>query len=606
MLLALCCVTPADALEVSAHSAILMDGDTGQVLYEKNAQSKSLIASTTKIMTALVVLGDGDLDVVVTVPQEAVGIEGSSMYLKAGEELTVRQLLYGMMLSSGNDAAVALALHSAGSIKEFARRMNETAAALGLHDTSFANPNGLDSEGNYSTARDLARLTQAALHTPGFTEIVSAKTCQFGEHYLVNHNKLLWQYDGALGVKTGYTKKAGRILVGAAERNGRKLISVTINAPDDWQDHKRMLDFGFAQYQLREVVRAGEQVGEIPVILPDGSWGTGTLTAGAGLSLWLLPEETVELQLRAPLFCYQAESAGEELGAAVLSRGDEVLGSVPAILQADSSGDLPRKTHHNHSRSGSQNREPLHGSIHRKGPKAMQERLQKILAASGVASRRKAEEYIRQGRVTVNGMIAELGMQADPETDEILLDGKPAARREPNVYIMLHKPRGYVTTMQDEQGRPTVAELVQVAGRRLYPVGRLDMYSEGLLLMTDDGETANRLMHPSHRVLKTYIVDVVGENIRASMRKMREPLDIDGVTVQAVDVQLIRQGGGRGQLEVVIGEGRNRQVRKMCDQCDLKVQRLVRVSEGSLQLGELPSGSWRYLTPEEIQAITRE
>lgn len=359
MLLALCCVTPADALEVSAHSAILMDGDTGQVLYEKNAQSKSLIASTTKIMTALVVLGDGDLDVVVTVPQEAVGIEGSSMYLKAGEKLTVRQLLYGMMLSSGNDAAVALALHSAGSIEEFARRMNETAATLGLHDTSFANPNGLDSEGNYSTARDLARLTQAALHTPGFTEIVSAKTCQFGEHYLVNHNKLLWQYDGALGVKTGYTKKAGRILVGAAERNGRKLISVTINAPDDWQDHRRMLDFGFAQYQLREVVHAGEQVGEIPVILPDGSWGAGTLTAGAGLSLWLLPEETVELQLRVPLFCYQAESAGAEIGAAVLSRGDEVLGSVPVILQSEDSDNLTRKTHHKHSRSGFQNREPL-------------------------------------------------------------------------------------------------------------------------------------------------------------------------------------------------------------------------------------------------------
>lgn len=359
MLLALCCVTPADALEVSAHSAILMDGDTGQVLYEKNAQSKSLIASTTKIMTALVVLGDGNLDVVVTVPQEAVGIEGSSMYLKAGEKLTVRQLLYGMMLSSGNDAAVALALHSAGSIEEFARRMNETAAALGLHDTSFANPNGLDSEGNYSTACDLARLTQAALHTPGFTEIVSAKTCQFGEHYLVNHNKLLWQYDGALGVKTGYTKKAGRILVGAAERNGRKLISVTINAPDDWQDHRRMLDFGFAQYQLREVVHAGEQVGEIPVILPDGSWGAGTLTAGAGLSLWLLPEETVELQLRVPLFCYQAGSAGAEIGAAVLSRGDEVLGSVPAILQSEDSDNLTRKTHHKHSRSGFQNREPL-------------------------------------------------------------------------------------------------------------------------------------------------------------------------------------------------------------------------------------------------------
>lgn len=236
----------------------------------------------------------------------------------------------------------------------------------------------------------------------------------------------------------------------------------------------------------------------------------------------------------------------------------------------------------------------------------MQERLQKLIAASGLMSRRAAEQVISAGRVTVNGAAAQLGQSADSETDEIRIDGEKLPRRKSHAYVMLNKPKGYVTTMQDEQGRPTVAELVQVTGRRLYPVGRLDMYSEGLLLMTDDGETANRLMHPSHRVLKTYIVDVVGENIRASMRKMREPLDIDGVTVQAVDVQLIRQGGGRGQLEVVIGEGRNRQVRKMCDQCDLKVQRLVRVSEGSLQLGELPSGSWRYLTPEEIQAITRE
>ena len=236
----------------------------------------------------------------------------------------------------------------------------------------------------------------------------------------------------------------------------------------------------------------------------------------------------------------------------------------------------------------------------------MQERLQKLIAASGLMSRRAAEQVISAGRVTVNGVVAQLGQSADSEMDEIRIDGEKLPRKKSHAYVMLNKPKGYVTTMQDEQGRPTVAELVQVAGRRLYPVGRLDMYSEGLLLMTDDGETANRLMHPSHRVLKTYIVDVVGENIRASMRKMREPLDIDGVTVQAVDVQLIRQGGGRGQLEVVIGEGRNRQVRKMCDQCDLKVQRLVRVSEGSLQLGELPSGSWRYLTPEEIQAITRE
>ena len=236
----------------------------------------------------------------------------------------------------------------------------------------------------------------------------------------------------------------------------------------------------------------------------------------------------------------------------------------------------------------------------------MKERIQKIISARGVASRRQAETMIQEGRVKCNGEICCLGQTADPDVDIILIDDRPLPEDGKRVYILLHKPRGYVTTLSDEKGRKNAAQLVQDCGTRVYPVGRLDMDSEGLLLFTNDGEFANRLMHPSHRVLKTYIVDVVGENIRASMRKMREPLDIDGVTVQAVDVQLIRQGGGRGQLEVVIGEGRNRQVRKMCDQCDLKVQRLVRVSEGSLQLGELPSGSWRYLTPEEIQAITRE
>ena len=183
MLLALCCMTQAKAIEVSAYSAILMDADTGQVLYEKNPTEESLIASTTKIMTALVVLEQGKPEKTVTVPAEAVGIEGSSMYLKEGEELTVEQLLYGMMLSSGNDAAVALALSMDDSIEDFAARMNEKARDLGLSHTSFANPNGLDSEGNYSTAYDLAKITQAALNTPGFVEIVSVKTIQCGSHY---------------------------------------------------------------------------------------------------------------------------------------------------------------------------------------------------------------------------------------------------------------------------------------------------------------------------------------------------------------------------------------------------------------------------------------
>ena len=236
----------------------------------------------------------------------------------------------------------------------------------------------------------------------------------------------------------------------------------------------------------------------------------------------------------------------------------------------------------------------------------MTERLQKIISAAGLMSRRAAEECISAERVSVNGMTAALGDKADPERDSILVDGAPLPSVNEKVYIMLNKPKGYVTTMHDEEGRPTVAELVQVPGRRLYPVGRLDMYSEGLLILTDDGEAANRLMHPSHRVEKTYIVDVVGEDLWSAVRQMRREMDIDGVKIRAIDVQLIRSGGGRGQLSVTIGEGRNRQVRKMCDLCGLKVQRLVRISEGALELGDLPTGTWRYLTPEEVRYVTEQ
>lgn len=236
----------------------------------------------------------------------------------------------------------------------------------------------------------------------------------------------------------------------------------------------------------------------------------------------------------------------------------------------------------------------------------MRERLQKIISAAGLCSRRTAEEWIAQGRVSVNGTTAQIGQTADVETDLILVDGEHLPRKKSNTYVMLHKPKGYVTTMRDERGRPTVAELVRLPGKRLYPVGRLDMYSEGLLILTDDGEIANRLMHPSHRIEKTYIVEAVGEDLRAAVAQMRREIDIDGYKVRAIDVQLIRQGGGRGQISVTIGEGRNRQVRKMCEQCGLKLQRLVRISEGALKLGELPVGKWRYLTDEEVAFLTEE
>lgn len=289
-----------------------MDADTGAVLYEKNADQRALIASTTKIMTAMVVLEQaaGRLEEPVEIPAEAAGIEGSSMYLRAGETVTVEDLLYGMMLSSGNDAAAALALHTAGSIEAFAAMMNEKARALGLRDTHFANPNGLDSQENYATARELARITQAALRTPGFREIVSTRSHQAGERLLVNHNKLLWQYDGAIGVKTGFTKKAGRILVGAAQRNGRTLISVTISDPDDWRDHRAMLDYGFGLYREREVIAPGQVLGLLTV-MEQGGWHREEVLAAEPVTLYLREDETPEIRMYLPLFRYGPLEAGE-------------------------------------------------------------------------------------------------------------------------------------------------------------------------------------------------------------------------------------------------------------------------------------------------------
>ena len=232
--------------QVSAKSAALLDGTTGECLCEKNGDQRALIASTTKIMTGLLVCEAGDLDRTVTVPETAAGTEGSSMYLKSGETLTRRELLYGMMLHSGNDAALTLAISVSGSEAAFVRQMNRRACALNLTQTHFANPHGLDSGENYSTALDLVRLAQAALQNEQFRAVVSTKTITCAGRTLTNHNKLLWRYDGCIGVKTGYTRHAGRILVSAAERGGRMLLAVTISDPDDWRDHVSLLDYGFA------------------------------------------------------------------------------------------------------------------------------------------------------------------------------------------------------------------------------------------------------------------------------------------------------------------------------------------------------------------------
>lgn len=235
----------------------------------------------------------------------------------------------------------------------------------------------------------------------------------------------------------------------------------------------------------------------------------------------------------------------------------------------------------------------------------MAERLQKILSARGVASRRTAETWIQQGRVMVNGVPARLGDTADPEQDEILLDGKPLPQGREPVYILLNKPRGYVTTLSDEQGRPNAAQLVADCGVRVYPVGRLDMDSEGLLLFTNDGAFANALMHPKHQVKKTYDVWVTGYVPGAEIRLAR-PIELDGYTIRKPEVKLFKAEGNRARLRVTIHEGRNRQIRRMCQAAGMTVTRLRRIREGSLSLGDLAPGAWRYLTREEVARLRGE
>lgn len=218
-------------------------------------------------------------------------------------------------------------------------------------------------------------------------------------------------------------------------------------------------------------------------------------------------------------------------------------------------------------------------------------------------SRRAAETCISTGRVSVNGVTASLGDKADPNRDDILVDGIPLPSSKTKVYIMLNKPKGYVTTMQDEKGRRNVSQLVKEVDARIYPVGRLDMYSEGLLLMTNDGAFANRMMHPSHNVSKTYHTWVQGEDIGLAMERLRQPMALDGYVTHPAEVELVEWIPGGAVLAISIHEGRNRQVRKMCDAVGLKVTRLRRVSEAGLELGTLKSGQWRYLTEEEIQRL---
>lgn len=338
---ALCPVARAAGPEVSAQSAVVLTADTGTVLFEKDGHTPRPVASTTKIMTALLALEAAQErgDPLVDITQEMVAVEGSSMGLQAGNSISLTGLAAGMLLASGNDAANAAALYLDGSLESFAARMNQRAAALGMEDTHFVTPSGLDGEdaqglGHLSTAYDMALLARAALEDQAFCQLCSSPSLavEFAEPVkritYTNHNKLLTQYQGCVGVKTGFTKEAGRCLVSAAERDGALLIAVTLNAPNDWQDHTALLDYGFSQVEPYQLA-GGDVRLTVPVVGSPGEVVSLRGSNGGEVTLPLGQGAQVDRVVRVPKFLYAPVEAGEQVGEICWYLEGQLLGSAP-------------------------------------------------------------------------------------------------------------------------------------------------------------------------------------------------------------------------------------------------------------------------------------
>lgn len=335
--------SPPSPSAISAFSAILMEAESGRTVWEKQADLPLPMASTTKIMTALTALSLASPDTRICVDEEAVGLEGSSIYLESGECLTLEQLLYALLLESANDAAAAIAIGLCGSISAFAEEMNRIADSLSLSATHFCNPHGLDEEDHYTTAADLARITREALKHPLFRQIVSTEKASIPHptlpegRRLGNHNKLLHRYFGCIGVKTGYTKKSGRCLVSAAERDGVTLIAVTLRAADDWQDHETLLDYGFSAFRSFTLCDANELLVCLPTV--GGQTSYALLSNPSALCLTLpLRMGRISGRLELPPFAYAPLIEGEVCGYAVFygdRDGDgtaEPLGRLPLTV----------------------------------------------------------------------------------------------------------------------------------------------------------------------------------------------------------------------------------------------------------------------------------
>lgn len=320
ILLTLLAAVPVQAVDCGAEALILYEPRTGTVLEEKNADAQMLIASTTKIMTALIVIEHCALYETVHITASMTGAEGSSLYLKAGQEFTVEELLYGLMLASANDAAVALAEHTAGSVEAFAALMNAKAADLGLANTHYVNPHGLDAPEHYSSARDLALLTAAAMENPVFCRFFSSQEHLVQGKIVQNHNKLLAGYPGCIGGKTGYTRGSGRTLVSCAERDGLRLICVTLADPDDWDDHSALYDAAFAEYAF--LTFPLEAWNSVPVI----SSAVSPVSLRCSEPYALVRKADMQILVELPRFVFAPVTKGDVLGSISLTeKGREVL-----------------------------------------------------------------------------------------------------------------------------------------------------------------------------------------------------------------------------------------------------------------------------------------
>lgn len=331
---AACCLTCRGlAVETSAASAVLIEQNSGRVLYQRDADEERLIASITKIMTAVAALEHGDKNQTYTVTAADMA-EGSSMYLKPGDRLRLEELLYGLMLASGNDAALAVAHCVSGDTEDFVALMNETAEELGLTHTHFANPNGLDAQEHYSSARDMAALAAYALQNQDFRRIVSTASITIGDRYLANHNKLLRMCEGCIGVKTGYTKAAGRTLVSAASRDGMTLVCTTLNDGNDWNDHMALMDYGFANYRLETAVPAGRVLAS--ALVRSGAPVSVPLAAAADLSYPLREGEALRVVARVPLSVPAPVVPGQAVGEVCAYLEDQEVAKVDLIAAAPS------------------------------------------------------------------------------------------------------------------------------------------------------------------------------------------------------------------------------------------------------------------------------